>query len=151
MAFSLCINAASRRLNSLYPLTPPPPSLPPSLLPSHSNQDNEWIEKARANFFANEDLLRIVDDADVLDILRNPELKLHKVRPPSLPPSILPISLFPCPLIIHLSFLPPSLPPSLSPQASEMGNADPSRLLSSLMGSHIKNHGNVQEVMNGGL
>ena len=45
-----------------------PPSLPPPSLPP--SQDNEWIEKARTNFFANEDLLRIVDDQDVFDILR---------------------------------------------------------------------------------
>ncbi|EWM28447.1 hypothetical protein Naga_100627g1 [Nannochloropsis gaditana] len=69
-------------------------------------QDNEWIEKARARFFANEDLLRLVDDNDILDILRNPDLKLHK--------------------------------------ASEMGNADPSRLLNSLMESHARNHGGVK-------
>ncbi|GAB5030689.1 Hypothetical protein NocV09_00303550 [Nannochloropsis oceanica] len=75
--------------------------------------DNEWIERARAKFFANEDLLRLIDDNDVLDILRNPELKLHK--------------------------------------ASEMGSADPSRLLSSLMSSHVNNHGNGQEAMAGGI
>ncbi|GAB5035139.1 Hypothetical protein NocV09_02400150 [Nannochloropsis oceanica] len=75
--------------------------------------DSEWIERARSKFFANEDLLRLIDDEDVLDVLRNPELKLHK--------------------------------------ASEMGSADPSRLLSSLMGTPVEFNGNEHEVMTGGM
>jgi hypothetical protein len=44
------------------------------------DQNPQWVDRARENFFADENLLRAVGDESVLSNLRNPNLRPLKVR-----------------------------------------------------------------------